>query len=278
MPEWALNAGTSQTSCLQLACSSLQMAAVVDLPAQPTYPVAISFAFQGMASSISPQQWSASADAFEVKAASSSACGNLAPVQPDQQASKRPGSSGAQSSSSPIIFLGAPQCTCANHSLAEASLLHSPHDKETDSQAEPGIARHPAVSQKSFDMQLPYVAIDLNLEVCLPLAMFIQEFRGRQSSAPQSSKGPTPEHPSSPDGKSSHAAVLESSKSQRSRAVMMSLRVFSVTGQLLHGPAIEHTAQKDGSTSSATGLAFWANHLELNMQTSTVEVRITIPT
>lgn len=248
------------------------MVAVMDLPARLASPVAISLAFQGMGSNISPQHCCASADAFELKAASSTAFGSCPSVQPHQQASKRPGSSEVEADSSPLIFLGAPQCTFAYRIPPEPSPLQGCQGKEAHAQAEPGTAQHPAVSQKSVDVQLPHVAVDLGVEICLHLAVIIQELRRLLSSAPQSSKRAGPECPSSPDDKSSRSADVKSSKSLSSSTTRMSLQVVSLTGQLLHGPALEHSAQMDGSSSSDSGLAFWANHLEVNMQTTGLKV------
>lgn len=250
---------------------------MVDLPAQPASPVAISLAFQGLTSSLSLHQCCISADTFEVMAASSesTASGKMFPIQHTQASVD---SSEAGASPSPIIFLGAPQCTFGSRIPPRSSPHCSSQGKGTPVRADPGTAQHPAVSQKSVDIQLPHVAVDLDLEVFVPLAMIIQEVRRQRSPASQSSGRASPELPSSPDGKSSHAAEVKSSKSLCSSTMMMSVTMLSLTGQLLHNSKVEHSAQMESSTCSATGLAFWANHLELNMQTSRLEVRITVST
>ncbi|KAK9831064.1 hypothetical protein WJX74_001635 [Apatococcus lobatus] len=254
-----------QLACLQLACNSLEVTAELDVPTQPAISVAFRAVLSGAAAQLRPQQSCALADAFEVMATStdSALCGQNLDVQNHQQPCKFLGNglSKALANASPIIFLGAPQCNLAQD--LHISRKHSTSQgQEPPVKAQLGAAENVAAYQQSVRIELPHVALDLPLEFALSISRIIQELSQSPSSVPSSSNSKDTVQPSS-----STADAVDDSK-RHSNSMLMELKLLSLTGQLLHGPAMLSGTQEDGNTSSAIGLAFWANRIKLNLMTS----------
>ena len=265
--EFVGHAGGGQQ--VEIACGVIEVAAILETSTQPADPVAIRVALCSAVVHWGPQECRLSADAIEVMASGSAspACG---PAFPDQQTSGQPSSNVLEAllGASPILFLGAPHVKLVQTAV-QADLPDNAQGNASPVHAGPGPAH-----QTHADIELPHLAIDLALGTVLPLARIIRVLHPPPASASQHSSSGATMCPGKPANISNTSANAAADKRKRpcSSVGLMSLRVLSVTGQLLHGPAVVPSTQMDCRSSAAAGLAFWASFLELKLETSMPKV------